>query len=91
MKDLNIKDAYELQSYFIRRMDKYLMEKGRILVGWDEILEGGISDNAVIMSWRGNEGALDAISQNHNAIMSNYYSLYFDQKQGPETNQDLFY
>ena len=60
IRDEKLKDENELQSYFIRRIDKFLTEKGRILIGWDEILEGGLAENATVMSWRGTEGGIDA-------------------------------
>ena len=53
MKTNNLKDEHELQSYFVQRMEKYVNSKGRTIIGWDEILEGGLAPNAVVMSWRG--------------------------------------
>ena len=81
MKALNLKDEHELQSYFIQRMEKYLNNKGRILIGWDEILEGGLAPNAVVMSWRGEEGGIVAAKQEHKVIMTPGNPVYFDHTQ----------
>ena len=79
--DEKLKDEYELQSYFIRRMEKYLNSKGRTLIGWDEILEGGLAPNAMVMSWRGEQGGIDAAKENHNVIMTPGGWCYFDHSQ----------
>jgi hexosaminidase len=81
MKDNGLKDEHELQSYFIQRMEKYLNKKGRTLIGWDEILEGGLAPNAVVMSWRGEQGGIDAAKQNHDVIMTPGNPVYFDHTQ----------
>ena len=81
MKQLGLKDEHELQSYFIQRMEKYLNSKGRTLIGWDEILEGGLAPNAWVMSWRGEQGGIDAAKQNHNVIMTPGGYVYFDHSQ----------
>lgn len=81
IKDLKLKDEHELQSYFIQRMEKYLNSKGRTLIGWDEILEGGLAPNAVVMSWRGEQGGIDAARQNHDVIMTPGNPVYFDHSQ----------
>ncbi len=81
IKELGLKDEHELQSYFIQRMEKYLNKKGRTLIGWDEILEGGLAPNAVVMSWRGEKGGIDAAKQNHDVIMSPGNPVYFDHTQ----------
>lgn len=81
MEDNNLKDAHELQSYFINRLEKYLNERGRIIIGWDEILEGGLAPNAVVMSWRGESGGITAANMNHQVIMSPNNPLYFDHAQ----------
>src|SRR5678815_1588404 len=60
MKQFGVKDAHDLQGYFIQRMGKFIDSKGRKLIGWDEILEGGVPANATVMSWRGIEGAITA-------------------------------
>ena len=81
IKELGLKDEHELQSYFVQRMEKYLNAKGKTLIGWDEILEGGLAPNAVVMSWRGEEGGIEAAKQKHYAIMTPGSPLYFDHTQ----------
>ena len=81
IKDERLKDEHELQSYFIQRMEKYLNSKGRTLIGWDEILEGGLAPNAVVMSWRGEQGGIDAARENHDVIMTPGGWCYFDHTQ----------
>lgn len=81
MKDNKLKDEHELQSYFIQRMEKHLNAKGRTLIGWDEILEGGLAPNAVVMSWRGEQGGIEAAKQNHYVIMTPGNPVYFDHTQ----------
>ena len=79
--DEQLKDVYELQSYCIRRVEKIVNAYGKKLIGWDEILEGGLSDNATVMSWQGTEGGVEAIRMNHDVIMSpsTFYYLDFGQ------------
>ncbi|MBC8045312.1 MAG: family 20 glycosylhydrolase [Fimbriimonadaceae bacterium] len=89
MKGKNLKDENELQSYFIQRIEKYVNSKGKKLIGWDEILEGGIAPNATIMSWRGEEGGIKAAQQNHFAIMTPSNYCYFDHYQGSPQNEPL--
>ncbi|HKZ66057.1 MAG TPA: beta-N-acetylhexosaminidase, partial [Chitinophagaceae bacterium] len=81
MKEHNLKDEHELQSYFIQRMEKYLNSKGKTLIGWDEILEGGLAPKAVVMSWRGEEGGIAAAKQKHEVIMTPGNPVYFDHTQ----------
>jgi len=81
IKDNHLKDEHELQSYFVQRMEKYVNSKGKTLIGWDEILEGGLAPNAVVMSWRGTEGGIDAAKQNHDVIMTPGNPVYFDHSQ----------
>ncbi|GGW27547.1 beta-N-acetylhexosaminidase [Arenibacter certesii] len=75
----------ELQSYFIKRMERFISSKGRTLIGWDEILEGGLAPGATVMSWRGFEGGLEASASGHDVVMSPTSHAYFDYYQG---NQD---
>lgn len=75
-----LNDEHELQSYFITRMEKYLNVKGRKLVGWDEILEGGLAPNATVMSWRGVAGGIAAAQSQHEAVMTPGYPLYFNHR-----------
>ncbi|MEN8247553.1 MAG: family 20 glycosylhydrolase [Bacteroidota bacterium] len=82
IKEEGLKDEHELQSYFIRRLEKILNNNGRDLIGWDEILEGGLAPNATVMSWRGMKGGIEAAKQNHRVIMSPVSHCYFDHYQG---------
>ncbi|MBC7901978.1 MAG: beta-N-acetylhexosaminidase [Gemmatimonadaceae bacterium] len=86
MKDNNLKDEHELQSYFVQRMEKFINSKGRKMIGWDEILEGGLAPNATVMSWRGTEGGIAAAKQNHDAIMTPGSHMYLDHAQ--KQNED---
>lgn len=81
IKDLNLKDEHELQSYFVQRIEKYLNSKGKTLIGWDEILEGGLAPNAIVMSWRGEKGGIEAAKQKHQVIMTPGNPVYFDHSQ----------
>lgn len=81
IKDKNLKDEHGLQSYFIQRIEKYLNSKGRQIIGWDEILEGGLAPNATVMSWRGEKGGIDAAKEKHNVIMTPGAWVYFDHSQ----------
>ncbi|MEP6513923.1 MAG: family 20 glycosylhydrolase, partial [Parafilimonas sp.] len=84
MKDSSIKDEHALQSYFIQCIEKYLNSKGRQIIGWDEILEGGLAPNATVMSWRGEEGGIAASQQNHDVIMTPTTYVYFDYSQSKD-------
>ena len=80
-----LKDVDELQSYFMRRMEKYLISKKRKMIGWDEILEGGLAPEATVMSWRGEAGGIEAAKMKHDVIMTPGTPVYFDHYQaGPE-------
>jgi len=81
IKDKNLKDENGLQTYFISRIEKYLNSKGRNIIGWDEILEGGLTPNATVMSWRGEEGGVAAAQQHHHVIMTPGKYVYFDHAQ----------
>ncbi len=89
IKDENLADEYELQSYFIKRIENYLTSKGRTLVGWDEILEGGLAPNAVVMSWRGEQGGIEAARQSHYVVMTPGSHCYFDHYQADPETQPL--
>ncbi len=78
MEEEGMTNVDELQSYFVSRIGKHLQKAGRILVGWDEILQGGLAPNAVVMSWRGNEGGIAASEAGHDVIMCPYSHCYFD-------------
>lgn len=89
-KELGLKDEHELQSYFIQRIEKFVNSKGRNIIGWDEILEGGLAPNATVMSWRGNKGGIDAANADHNVIMSPNSHCYFDHYQAKDrTNEPI--
>ncbi len=86
MKKEDLKDEHELQSYFIQRMEKFLNAHGRQIIGWDEILEGGLASKATVMSWRGEKGGIEAAKAHHDVIMTPSFALYFDYYQAdPET------
>ncbi len=88
IKDNNLKDEHGLQSYFIQRMEKYLNKKGRSIIGWDEILEGGLAPNATVMSWRGLEGGIASAQQHHDVIMTpSTDGLYFDYSQSSSPDE----
>lgn len=78
IKAEGLTDEHELQSYFIRRIEKFLNSNGRRLIGWDEILEGGLAPNATVMSWRGVDGGIAAARQGHDVVMSPTSHCYFD-------------
>ena len=91
IKTQNLKDDKssskedKLQSYFIQRIEKFVNSKGRSIIGWDEILEGGLSPNATVMSWRGEAGGIAAAKQNHNVVMTpGSGGLYIDHAQGKD-------
>ncbi|HPS03429.1 MAG TPA: beta-N-acetylhexosaminidase, partial [Candidatus Sumerlaeota bacterium] len=89
IKELGLKNEDELQSYFIKRMDKFLTEKGRRLIGWDEILEGGLAQNATVMSWRGMEGGITAARSGHDVVMAPTSNTYLDFYQGDPRTEPL--
>ncbi|MEY4702521.1 MAG: hypothetical protein RIR96_418 [Bacteroidota bacterium] len=81
MQMLKLKDEHELQSYFIKSMERHVNTKNKSMIGWDEILEGGLAPNAVVMSWRGESGGIEAAKMNHQVIMTPGKPLYFDHTQ----------
>ncbi len=89
MKQEGLKDEHELQSYFIRRIDKFITSKGRKMIGWDEILEGGLSPNATVMSWRGEKGGIAAAKENHDVIMTPSTYVYLDYYQADPKTEPL--
>ncbi len=83
-KKLGLKDENELQSYFIERIEKFVVSKHRKIIGWDEILEGGLAPEATVMSWRGESGGIQAAKMHHDVVMTPGTPLYFDHYQaGP--------
>lgn len=89
IKDLGLKDEHELQSYFIKRIEKFLNANGRQIFGWDEILEGGLAPNAAVMSWRGESGGIHAAKLKHPVVMTPEGTVYFDYNQGYSPNEPL--
>lgn len=89
IKKEGLKDEHELQSYFIKRMEKYINSKGKQIIGWDEILEGSLAPNATVMSWRGNVGAIEAAKQQHEVILTPNSHCYFDYYQSDNENEPL--
>ncbi|HSC54521.1 MAG TPA: family 20 glycosylhydrolase [Phnomibacter sp.] len=85
IKKEGLKNEEELQSYFMTRMERFLISKKRNMIGWDEILEGGLAPEATVMSWRGEAGGIEAAKMNHKVVMTPGSPLYFDHYQaGPE-------
>lgn len=89
IRENGLKDEHELQSYFIRQMDEHLTSKGKKLIGWDEILEGGLSPNAAVMSWRGFDGGIEAVKQGHAVVMSPGSHCYFDHYQSSSPGEPI--
>ncbi len=89
IKKEGLKDEHELQSYFIQRIEKFVNSKGRIIIGWDEILEGGLAPNAVVMSWRGMKGGIAAAKEKHQVIMSPTTHCYFDYYQSKSEDEPI--
>lgn len=87
MKEENLKDLHELQSYMIKRIERYLNSKGRKLIGWDEILMGGLAPDATVMSWRGENGGITASQAGHDVIMTPNNNLYIDYYQNEATDE----
>jgi len=81
-------DEHELQSWFIRRIEQFLLEHDRRLIGWDEILEGGLAPQATVMSWRGVSGGIEAARQGHDVIMTPTSHMYFDYYQGADQSAE---
>jgi len=89
MKELGLANEEELQSYFIRRIEEHLLEKGRNIIGWDEILEGGLAPTAAVMSWRGTEGGIEAAGNDHFVVMTPTEYCYFDYYQSKNPDEPL--
>ena len=89
IKKEHLKDEYELQSWFIRRMEKFINSRGRQIIGWDEILEGGLAPNACVMSWLGEEGGIKAAQQHHKVVMAPYPKYYLDYWQADPDSEPL--
>lgn len=89
IKREGLKDEHELQSYFISQIEKHINSKGKKIIGWDEILEGGLAPNAAVMSWRGTEGGIAAAKAKHYVVMSPGSHCYFDHYQGEQKTEPL--
>lgn len=89
IKELGIKDEHELQTYLTTRIEKFLNANGRQILGWDEMLEGGLAPNAAVMSWRGESGGISAAKQKHFVIMNPEQFLYLDYNQGYSPQEPL--
>lgn len=89
IKQKGLKDEHGLQSYFISRMEKYINAKGKQIIGWDEILEGGLAPNATVMSWRGTNGAVQAAKEHHDVILTPGSHCYFDHYQSDNEDEPL--
>ncbi len=88
IKEENLKDEHELQSYFVKRIERFLSSYNRRLVGWDEILEGGLPPAATVMSWRGFEGGIEAANSGHDVVMTPTSHCYFDYYQSENTESE---
>ena len=91
MADEHLKNVEELQSYFVKRMEKMLTSKGKKLIGWDEILEGGLAQSATVMSWRGMSGGVTAARMGHSVVMTPWDFCYLDLYQGEPTAEPPTY
>ena len=89
IKEKKLRNEHGLQSYFIARMEKYINSKGKQIIGWDEILEGGLAPNATVMSWRGTSGAIQAAKEGHDVILTPSSHCYFDHYQSDNENEPL--
>ncbi|MEX0886004.1 MAG: beta-N-acetylhexosaminidase [Phycisphaeraceae bacterium] len=88
MAELGLKSEDELQSWFITQMDEHVQSRGRRLIGWDEILEGGLAPGAAVMSWRGEKGGIAAAQQGHDVVMAPGHHVYFDHHQAEPTAEE---
>ena len=89
MQTEGLSNVEELQSYFIKRMERFISTHDKKLIGWDEILEGGLAPEATVMSWRGVDGGVKAASEGHDVIMTPGSHAYFDHYQGPQNEEPL--
>lgn len=89
IKTEGLKNTGELQSYFIKRIEKFVNSKNKVLLGWDEILEGGLPAEATVMSWRGFKGGIEAATLGHDVVMTPNSDCYFDYYQGPMDQEPL--
>ncbi|MFV0541365.1 MAG: beta-N-acetylhexosaminidase [Aestuariibaculum sp.] len=88
IKENNLEDEHGLQSYFINRIEKFVNSKGKQIIGWDEILEGGLAPNATVMSWRGSKGGIESAKQKHDVIMAPNTHCYLDYYQSDDKENE---
>lgn len=91
MQKMNLKNTEELQSYFMKRVEQILKAKGKKMLGWDEILDGGIAQEATVMSWRGIKGGIEAAKMGHDVVMTPSAFTYIDYMQGDPTLEPYIY
>jgi hexosaminidase len=91
MKKENLKNSEEVQSYFMKRMEKIISSKGKTMIGWDEILYGGLAEGAAVMSWRGMKGGIEAAKAGHEVVMSPTTYCYLDYTQGDPSIENAIY
>ncbi|HEY5688575.1 MAG TPA: family 20 glycosylhydrolase [Yeosuana sp.] len=91
MKENNLSNSEELQSYFVKRVEKIIQSKGKKLIGWDEILEGGLAEDATVMSWRGMKGGIEAAKLGHHVVMTPTTYSYLDYTQGDHSVENVIY
>jgi hexosaminidase len=91
MKKNKIENSHELQSYFVKRVEKIISSKGKKMIGWDEILEGGLAEGAAVMSWRGMEGGIEAAKMGHEVVMTPTTFAYLDYTQGDHSVENPIY
>lgn len=89
IKELGLNDEHEMQSYFIKRMADFVESHGKTIIGWDEILEGGLAENAMVMSWRGIQGGIDAAKMGNKVVMTPTSHCYFDYFQADKETESL--
>lgn len=89
IRDHGLKDEHELQSWFIKEIETFINSKGKSIIGWDEILEGGLAPNATVMSWRGTQGGIEAAKSGHKVIMTPTSHAYFDYYQSEKPTEPL--
>ncbi len=91
MIDNNLKNSLELQSYFMKRIEKIISSKGKKMIGWDEILYGGLADGAAVMSWQGMKGGIEAAKSGHKVVMTPTQFCYLDYVQGDKSIEETVY
>lgn len=90
MDEKHLEDYDQLQSYFIKRVEKFANQHGKTIIGWDEILDGGLAPNAMVMSWRGEEGGIKAAQMKHQVVMTPHTDLYLDYAQSDNRDDEPY-